>query len=235
MSKSIKRTILASSFVACLPAIALANPGAESESRASMATPERMQQSVDQAATVYRSVVKNSKGEVPASVLNNARCIAVVPSIMGGAVAVGGAHGEGLASCKGKDGAWSQPVPITLSEASIGLQAGAKSTDAVIFFQTPEAVAALKRAKLRFGADVSAVAGKYDAAFDSAGKGVVVYTDSEGVFAGASIGGTMIGKDREELTAMYGRSSTFSGILEGSENPDSAGYTKSLTSLFPKS
>ena len=43
------------------------------------------------------------------------------------------------------------------------------------------------------------------------------------------------GKDREELTAMYGRSSTFSGILEGSENPDSAGYTKSLTSLFPKS
>lgn len=96
-----------------------------------------------------------SNGKVPESVLKHAKCIAILPNVITGAFVIGGTHGEGLASCKNTNDSWSQPVPITLNQGSIGLQAGAKSADIVLFFQSKDAVTALKRGNITLGADVS--------------------------------------------------------------------------------
>ena len=149
------------------------------------------------------------------------------------ALLVGGAHGEGLASCKDAVGRWSDPTPISLNAGSFGLQAGAKSADLVMFFQTKQAEEALKRGNFAFGADVSAVVGDYGRAVDTSNAGVVVYTKTEGVFAGASINGTRIAKDEDDIAKYYGKTADYTAILEGRESPDSEGYTHKLTKLFP--
>lgn len=188
---------------------------------------------VDEASAVYSAVAKGAHGEVPVSVLNNARCIAVLPNVVTGAIIVGGTHGEGLASCKDSNNVWSQPAAISLNQGSIGLQAGAKSTDLVLFFQSKEAEKALKRGEFKFGTEISAVAGTYDSKVDTSSAAVVAYTRTEGLFAGAAVNGGTIGNDASELETYYGRKVNYEALLEGREKPDTAGYTSKFTKLLP--
>lgn len=189
---------------------------------------------VDNAAEVYSSVTNGSQGKLPASVLKGARCIAVLPDVVTGAFILGGTHGLGLASCVDEKNVWSQPVPISLKQGSIGLQAGAKSTDLVLFFQSKDAVSALKAGNFALGTDISAVAGSYASNVDTSTSGVVVYSRTEGVFAGVSISGSQIGKDESDIQKYYGKSANYRAILEGRESPDTSGHTKKLTTLFPQ-
>jgi lipid-binding SYLF domain-containing protein len=193
----------------------------------------RLRAMVDEASGVYGTIVKGPQGEVPQAVLMNARCIAVLPNVLTGALLVGGAHGEGLASCKDSSNKWSNPAPISLNQGSFGLQAGAKSADLVLFFQTAEASAALKRGNFALGADVSAVVGDYGRSVDTSSAGVVAYTRTGGLFAGASINGSKIGKDQSDIAKYYGKAADYAAILEGRQMPDTAEYTRKLTKLFP--
>ncbi len=189
---------------------------------------------ISNAAEVYSTVTKGAHGEVPQIVLNNARCIGVIPSVMTGALVVGGTHGEGLVSCKEKDNSWSQPATISLNQGSIGLQAGAKSAGLVLFFQTEESVQALKRGNFSLGSDLSVVAGSYDRGVDLGKAGVLVYSRSEGLFAGASVSGSKIGQSQNMLDRYYGEKVDYAALLEGRESPDNREETENLTRLFPK-
>ena len=193
----------------------------------------RFQKVIDKSIDVYRAIVKGPHGEVPVSVLANARCIGILPSVVTGAIVVGGTHGEGLVSCKNDSNTWSEPAPVSINQGSIGLQAGAKSADVVLFIQSKEAVAALKRGNFTLGTDVSAVAGNFDSKADTSAAGVVVYTRAEGLFAGAAVNGGKIGKNEDEMKAYYGKKVDFTALLESRESPDSSEYTKKLTTLFP--
>ena len=193
----------------------------------------RLHTIVDQTSEVYAAMAKGPHGEVPASVLRDARCIAVLPNVFTGALIIGGTHGEGLASCRDGNNAWSQPAAILLNQGSIGLQAGAKSTDLVLFFQNQDSVQALKRGNFALGTDVSAVAGNFDSSIDTSHAGVVVYTRTEGIFAGASVNGSKIEKDQDQLASYYGYKVDYVALLENREWPDNSGYTKKLTKHFP--
>ena len=188
---------------------------------------------VDQSAEVYGAIAKGPQGEVPSSILKNARCIAVLPNVVTGALVVGGTHGSGLATCRDSNNGWSQPAAISLSQGSIGVQAGAKSTDLVLFFQNDNAVKALKRGNITLGTDASAVAGNFDKAVDFSNAGVVVFSRTEGLFAGASVNGSRIGKNQDDSASYYGKNVDFTALLEGRQSPDSSGYTQKLTKLLP--
>ncbi len=189
---------------------------------------------VNEASEAYESIAKGSQGEVPKKILNSALCIGVIPSLMTGAFIVGGTHGEGLVSCKDGKGMWTQPATITLNQGSIGLQAGAKSADVVLFFRTREAVEALKRGNFSLGSEISAVAGTYDSEMNQTSAGVVVYSRSEGLFAGASINGSKVGKEQETLERYYGEKIDYSALLDGRQATEGRGFTERLTNLFPK-
>lgn len=193
----------------------------------------RFQTLVDRSTEAYAAIVKGSHGEVPANVLSSARCVAVIPGVITGALVVGGTYGNGLASCRDSNNTWSQPAPISLNQGSIGLQAGGKSADLVLFFQSNEAVAALKNNKFRIGAEMNAVAGTYDTGVDTSHAGVVVYTRASGLFAGAALTGGKISKNQTDLERFYGKRVGFQALLESRETPDSSGYSQKLTKLFP--
>jgi lipid-binding SYLF domain-containing protein len=234
-----KITLILASLL-CLPVISIAEERSVLNQDPSMRArmkdikeDQKFRTKIDEAFSVYEAITSNPQAPIPRNVLRDAKCIAVLPGVMTGAIIVGGTYGEGVASCKNADNAWSQPAAISLSKGSIGLQAGAKSADMVLFFVSQSAASALKRGNFALGSDVSAIAGNYEATLDTSSAGVVVYTQTEGMFAGASVSGSQIGIDKDELARYYNKKVDYTALLDGREFPDQSGYTEKLTKLFP--
>jgi len=194
---------------------------------------ELYQNMIDRSAEVYSAIAKGPQGEVPSRVVNSAQCIVVFPNAMTGAIVVGGTHGNGVASCKNGENKWSQPAAVSLNQGSIGLQAGVKSAEIVMYLQSNDAVTALKRGNFELGSDVSAVAGNYDSSVDTSRAGVVVYTRAEGAFAGAAVSGGKISVNDEDLASFYGKKVDRIALLENRESPDSTGYSNKFTKILP--
>jgi lipid-binding SYLF domain-containing protein len=188
---------------------------------------------IDEAIYVYESITNNSEAKIPSKVLRDTKCIVIIPDVMTGAFIIGGTHGEGVASCKNSEETWSHPTPISLSKGSIGLQAGAKSADMILFFISNKAVSALKKGRFSIGTDVSAIAGNFEAELDTSTAGVVVYTQTEGIFVGASMSGSQMNVNKNEFENYYGSKVNYQDILNGKIFPDETGYTDKLTKLFP--
>ena len=111
---------------------------------------------------------------------------AIFPSVGKGGLVVGGAHGKGLLYEKG-----AVTGQTSMTQASIGAQAGGQSFSEIIFFQTPQAVSDFKGGKFEMSAEVSAVAVSKGAAQSADYKnGVAVFTlPKKGLMVQASVGG----------------------------------------------
>ncbi len=110
----------------------------------------------------------------------------IFPNVAKGGLIVGGAHGDGLVFENGK-----VIGRATLSQASIGAQAGGQTYSELIFFETPAALQEFKQSNLEMSAEVSAVAASEGAAKSARYQnGVAVFTlPKKGLMAQASIGG----------------------------------------------
>ena len=78
---------------------------------------------------------------------------AVFPTVGEGGFVVGGAHGKGRVYVHGK---WDGNV--TLTQLSVGLQAGGKAFSQIIFFEDKRALDEFRSGTFEFGADASVVA-----------------------------------------------------------------------------
>ena len=121
-----------------------------------------------------------------ATFFGNSAGYAVFPDVGKGGFIVGGARGKGIVYEKGN------PVGrATMTQASIGAQAGGQTFAEVIFFETPSALSDFKNGKFEMSAEVSAVAASEGAS--KAGKykkGVAVFTlPKSGLMVQASVGG----------------------------------------------
>jgi lipid-binding SYLF domain-containing protein len=111
---------------------------------------------------------------------------AVFPNVGKGGLIVGGAHGKGVVYEKDK-----VIGQASLTQASIGAQAGGQTFAEIIFFETPQALADFKEGKFEMTADVSAVIAAEGAAKSAKYKhGVAVFAmPKKGAMVQASIGG----------------------------------------------
>ncbi len=185
------------------------------------------------ATDLYAAVVKGPHGQVPDNVLANAKCVAVIPDVTTGAMIIGGSHGVGVASCK-ENQTWSQPTFLQLNAISFGAQLGGKSSDLVLFMMTEDAKAALKKGKVTFGSDISVAAGTFDRDVDTSKNGVIAYTRSEGVCAGASIAGASISSNESDTTAFYGKEIGYRSLLEGTAQTEKNDLSDRFTALLPR-
>jgi hypothetical protein len=78
---------------------------------------------LDASANVLEEIMGTPDKAIPTNVLSDAKCIAVIPSMVNIAVVFGGRHGKGVATCRTANG-WSAPAPITITGGSWGLQIG---------------------------------------------------------------------------------------------------------------
>src|SRR5919201_1416203 len=69
---------------------------------------------LDASATVLTEIMGAPDNGIPDDILGDAKCIAVVPSMVKFAIGVGGQHGKGVATCRTATG-WRAPAPISIT------------------------------------------------------------------------------------------------------------------------
>jgi len=175
---------------------------------------------IDNAANVLEEIMGTPDKAIPDKVMRDAKCVAVIPSMVKIAVGFGGSHGKGVATCRTSDGRWSAPAPITITGGSWGLQLGGQAVDLVMIVTNDQGMEHLLSSKFKLGADASAAAGPVgrDAGADTDWKmkaEVLTYSRARGVFAGIDLNGSAITQDKDETRLLYGKFLPFSDILEG--------------------
>jgi SH3 domain-containing YSC84-like protein 1 len=171
-------------------------------------------------ASVLNEIMATPDKAIPDKVMRDAKCIAVIPSMVKVAVIFGGNHGKGIATCRTESGNWSAPAPLTITGGSWGLQLGGQAIDLVMIVTNDQGMQHLLQSKFKLGADASAAAGPVgrDAAADTDWKmkaEVLTYSRARGIFAGIDLNGSAVTQDKDETRLLYGSFVPFSDILTG--------------------
>lgn len=176
--------------------------------------------------------ILNVRDDIPQDLIDKARCVVVMPSVLKAAFVVGGSYGRGTMVCRtGKDfrGPWGAPAMYALEGGSIGLQIGGEATDFVFLVMNDRGAGSLLHSKVRLGADASAAAGPKgrDASADTDAymrAEILSYSRARGVFAGISVEGSTLRPDEDANRKLYGKSATAAKIILESDvtAPDAA-------------
>ena len=142
---------------------------------------------IEKSAEVLNEIMATPDKAIPDGVMEHAKCIAVIPSVIKLAIGFGGEHGKGVATCR-TDRGWSAPAPITITGGSWGLQLGGQAVDLVLVVTNDQGMQHLLSSKFKLGADASAAAGPVgrDAAAGTDWKmraEVLTYSRARGIFA----------------------------------------------------
>jgi lipid-binding SYLF domain-containing protein len=179
---------------------------------------------LDASTQVLNEIMATPDKAIPDKVMSDAKCVAVIPSMLKVAVIFGGNHGKGVATCRTESGDWSAPAPITITGGSWGLQLGGQAVDLVMIVTNDQGMQHLLSSKFKLGADASAAAGPVgrDTAADTDWKmraEVLTYSRARGVFAGIDLNGSAVTQDKDETRLLYGSFIPFPDILSGKVSP----------------
>jgi SH3 domain-containing YSC84-like protein 1 len=151
--------------------------------------------------------------DIPQDLLDKARCVVVMPSVLKAAFIVGGSYGRGVMVCRtGKDftGPWGAPAMYALEGGSIGFQIGGEATDFVILVMNNRGADSLMGSKVKLGADATVAAGPKgrtaSADTDAYMRAEMLsYSRARGVFAGISLEGSTLRPDGDANKNLYGQ------------------------------
>jgi len=185
---------------------------------------------LENAGTVIQEIL-DVPDDIPQDLLNKARCVVVLPSVVKAAFVVGGSYGRGTMVCRtGKDftGPWGAPAMYALEGGSVGLQIGGEATDFVILVMNNRGMDSLLHSKVKLGADASIAAGPKGrtASADTDAylrAEMLSYSRARGVFAGVSLEGTTLRPDEDANRRLYGKDASAATIIGESkyEAPES--------------
>jgi lipid-binding SYLF domain-containing protein len=179
------------------------------------------QEVVNQSAHILRQFRGMPERGIPRSVLRNARGLAILTVVKIG-FGLSGKGGQGVVVARTGEG-WSGPSFIGTGGAGWGPQIGAQLTEFVFVLNTNRAVRAFSRdGNLTLGADASVAAGpvgREAAAAVTPTAAIYTYSRTQGLFAGASLEGTVIATQKTANHRYYGQAVSARDILSGSVPP----------------
>jgi SH3 domain-containing YSC84-like protein 1 len=191
-----------------------------------------MQDDVNQAVSILERFQEIPESAIPDVIMRDAKGLAIITVTKGGFVFTG-RGGTGIVVAR-TDKGWSGPSAIGAGGMGFGFQAGGQVSELVIVLNTPDAVVAFaKGGNFTFGGALSLATGPVGRDLEgSMAVGAVMYTysRSQGLFAGVSLEGTVIGTRDEANAEFYGKPVQARDILSGSIEPP-AGAQKLLKFL----
>jgi SH3 domain-containing YSC84-like protein 1 len=199
------------------------------------------QKRLEESGQVMREIL-NVKDDIPTHVLDRARCVVVLPSVVKGAFVVGASYGRGAMVCRtgpNYDGPWGAPSMMALEGVSFGFQAGGQATDFVLLVMNRSGINSLLKSKVKLGGDASVAAGPVgrtaEADTDAFMRAeILTYSRSRGVFAGVSLEGATLHSDDDANAALYGRTISARAIIEGPSSPQRPASAQLLDSELEK-
>jgi len=179
---------------------------------------------LENAGTVIEEIL-NVPDNIPQDLLDKARCVVVLPSVVKAAFIVGGSYGRGVMVCRTGEhfrGPWGAPAMYALEGGSIGLQIGGQATDFVILVMNDRGASSLLKSKVKLGADAAVAAGPKgrDAAANTDAylrAEMLSYSRSRGVFAGISLEGSTLRPDNDANRKLYGKDASAAEIISESK------------------
>ncbi len=157
---------------------------------------------------------------IPVALLNKAKCAAVFPQLIQVGVGIGAKKGTGMVSCRQASGRWGAPMFIDVTGLSFGAQIGVKGSEAVVLAMTDEGLDQLFAGKPVAEGELGVTAGPVGRAAQ-VGLDVLLktplisYVRSKGLFAGATVGGSVMSSRHETNLDLYGEYDNPRRILFG--------------------
>ncbi|RJQ87552.1 MAG: hypothetical protein C4519_00765 [Desulfobacteraceae bacterium] len=167
-------------------------------------TRQDAEEAAHNAATVLQEFT-GEQGSIPASVLEQAQGIVVIPNVIKAGLIAGGRFGRGVLLAKNQD-QWSLPVIVNIGGASLGAQIGVEQSDLIMVFRNPQAVEKLLADnEFTLGVDASVAAGSAGAKAEGmiTKADVITYQRSKGLFAGVALTGGVLDVDEKAMAAFY--------------------------------
>jgi len=146
------------------------------------------------------------------SLLEQSKCVIIIPSVKKFAWALGVKYGRGVMTCRlgeNFNGPWSAPSMYALEGGNFGLQIGLQATDLVLLIMNDRGVDSLLGSKVKLGGDASVAAGpigrSMEASTDLAMRAkILAYSRAHGIFAGVALDGSTLRPDERANEALYG-------------------------------
>lgn len=190
------------------------------------------QDQVNQATEIIKRFKNLPEREIPQEILRDARGLAILTVVKGGFVWTA-KIGSGVVVTRTAHG-WSGPSFIRTAGAGFGAQIGGEVTELVLVLNTPEAVKAFSGdGNVTLGGNLSVAAGplgRSASASVTRKAAVYSYSRSQGLYAGASLEGTVISTHKKSNTRYYHREVSSQRILAGLIEPP-AGAARLLSKL----
>lgn len=193
-------------------------------------------------ATQTLEARQGSAEHIPETELLSAKGAAILSITKAGFV-VGATRGSGVVMVRTERGlsgllgleSWSAPIPVQVTGGSIGAQIGKDETDTIILLKTQAAVDAFTRpGELKWDAKATGTAGAETRTQalqgDLTDDDITVYQKTQGVYGGATFGGSQLAIKDDTLHAAYGEEVFIRDILDGQVDPPE--YAERLISLL---
>ncbi len=174
---------------------------------------------LDQSGAIINELLGAPDKGIPEDVFANAKCVAVIPSMIKGGFIFGAENGRGVATCRA-GGGWSAPAFFAATGGSWGAQIGVEGTDVVMLIMNDNGMNQLLSSKFKIGGNVSAAAGPVGRSASASTNWkmkseVLTYSRSRGAFIGATLNGVAIRGDQDAMTSYYGHTVGFRPVLTG--------------------
>jgi lipid-binding SYLF domain-containing protein len=187
---------------------------------------DKVESRVENAGKVFKEIL-DAPDSIPQDVLDKAKCVAILPSVLKFAIGIGGSYGRGAMTCRGGSdfhGPWGPPTMMALEGGSVGLQLGGDATDFVLLLMSDRSATSMLSSKVKLGGDASAAAGPVgrtaSAESDVALRAEILsYSRARGLFAGISLEGSTLRADNSANKKLYGKEISASDIVFKHEVP----------------
>ena len=167
------------------------------------------QQLVDRATLAAQEMFNDRNGTDAQSVLRRARAVMVCPQIFRAGFLLGGQGGSCVLTARDGAGSWSSPAFYGMGGGSIGFQAGVQDAQVMLLIMNEKGLMAVMDSQFKLGADATAtfidLGGGIEGATTAALRADIVgFTRARGLFAGVSLGGSLMSSKSDWNQAYYG-------------------------------
>ncbi len=178
-----------------------------------------------EAKHVLNDIMNVPDQSIPQELLAKCKAIAIYPSLIKGGFIIAARYGRGVVLKRDKKtGKWGPLSFSTITGVSGGLQIGIQATDLVLVILNNKGLESLLTSQLTLGGDVSLSIGPVGRNTEIGTDlwlrtGIVSYSRSRGVFAGAALNGALVMPDNDANKAYYGRPVTAKDIFLDNKVP----------------
>jgi len=168
------------------------------------------QELVDRATLAAQDMLNDRNGKDAQYVLKRARAAMICPQIFRAGFLLGGQGGSCVLVARDGAGSWSAPAFYGMAGGSIGFQAGVQDAEVMLLIMSDRGLSAVMDNQFKLGADATAtfidLGGGIEGATTAAlSADIVGFTRARGLFAGISLGGSLMSSKSDWNQAYYGR------------------------------